>query len=204
MYKILSTAKGGLLYLPKFYSKPQADYLLDYIKVFKNPNKISQKIKGKLLPLPRKLLYYGEEDYSYAGITHKATGPLPPELLTPLSDLKKHNNQKLYSYIKAEDINSCLINYYENENDHIHWHSDDEKELGPSSIDNITVVSLSLGDSRDFCLKSKDDKINFKLEVQTGDLIIMYGDFQKNFLHRVPKAKSKKDLRINLTYRIIK
>lgn len=200
MYKILSTKKGGLLYIPNFYSKEQADYILDYIKVFKNPNEISQKVKGSLLPFPRKLLYYGEKNYSYAGITHKATGKLSSDLMKPLNDLK---SKDLIKSTTIDCMNSCLVNYYNDENAYIHWHSDDEPELGPDNDKNIIIISLSLGDSRTFYLKSKDGKLDSKIELGNGDMVIMYGDFQKNFEHSISKGKTKKNLRINLTYRII-
>lgn len=204
MYKILATKKGGLLYLPNFYSEDQANYILDHLKIFQNPEKIHQKVKGKLFPMPRKVLYYGEKDYSYSGITHVATGKLPSDFRKILENMK--NDGRVTKLIKAKNIdslNSVLINYYDNENNYLSWHSDDEPELGPDNEKNILIVSLSLGSSRTLCLKGKGLGLKSQIELQNGDLVVMYGDFQHNFEHSVPKAKCKKDLRINLTYRMI-
>jgi len=204
MYKLISSKKGGLLYIPKFYNKEQSDYYLDYIRIFQNPNKIEQKIKGRLFPLHRKILYYGEKDYSYSGLTHKATGKIPKEFMRVLADIKHNNNiTKLIKTKNIDFLNTVLINYYENENNSLAWHSDDEPELGPDNEKNILVVSLSLGDSREFAIRSKDNKISSKVLLENGDLVIMYGNFQKEFEHSIPKAKNKKKLRVNLTYRNI-
>lgn len=204
MYKIMSSPKGGLLYIPSFYSKEQSNYLFDYFKIFQNPDKIQQKIKGKLFPIPRKILYYGEKDYSYSNITHKATGVLPKEFLHILKDVNKNTYIiKLLKKENIENINSCLINYYDNENNSLNWHSDDEQELGPSDNNKI-IISLSLGDSRDFNIRSKDENLYSRITLNSGDLVIMYGNFQEMFEHSIPKSKTFKKLRINLTYRIIK
>ena len=47
---------------------------------------------------------------------------------------------------------SCLVNLYEDENDHVPWHSDNEKEVGPS------VASISLGATRTFKMRRMDSK----------------------------------------------
>lgn len=204
MQKILSTKKGGLLYIPNFYTQEQANYILDYIKIFQNPDKINQKVKGKLLPIPRKILYYGEKDYSYSNVTHKATGQLPKEFKKVLSDISSRFSKiKLIRDENFEKMNSCLINYYENENSSVAWHSDDEKELGPDNEKNILILSLSLGDKRDFKIRHKEKGIDFRIELDNGDLVVMYGNFQHEYEHCVPKAKCKKNLRVNLTYRVI-
>ena len=45
--------------------------------------------------------------------------------------------------------NSCNLNYYENQQQSLGWHADDEKVLGPEPA----IASCSFGETRDFCLR---------------------------------------------------
>lgn len=58
--------------------------------------------------------------------------------------------------------------------------SDDEKFLGP----NPTIASMSLGTTRDFLMKHKDDKnLTLKLALNNGELLVMKGSTQSKWLH---------------------
>ncbi|KAF3216789.1 hypothetical protein TWF106_008189 [Orbilia oligospora] len=88
--------------------------------------------------------------------------------------------------------------------DSISYHSDDESFLGP----NPTIASLSLGTTRDFLMKHKEDKsLNIKLPLSNGELIIMKGATQRKWLHSIPKRSSTitggwtNGGRINITFR---
>lgn len=108
-------------------------------------------------------------------------------------------------------FNFCLVNYYANGNDSISFHSDDERFLGP----NPAIASFSLGARRDFLLKHKpaapsskgtatfEGKKPLKFPLASGDMILMRGATQSNWLHSIPKRKggeSEKG-RINITFR---
>jgi len=80
------------------------------------------------------------------------------------------------------------------------WHSDDEKELGI----NPTIASLSIGETRRFDLKHKQNKdLNYKFELTSGSLLIMRGALQHHWVHQIPVQKKVKNPRINLTFRTI-
>lgn len=108
--------------------------------------------------------------------------------------------------------NFCLVNYYANGNDSISYHSDDERFLGPDPC----IASFSLGAKRDFLMKhkplpppasspnqsSQQDSSPSKLQPQStksapekplklplasGDMILMRGRTQSNWLHSIPK-----------------
>ena len=44
----------------------------------------------------------------------------------------------------------------------------------------------------------------FKLELGDGSLLLMQGEMQKFWLHRIPLDPSNEGTRINLTYRVVK
>jgi alkylated DNA repair dioxygenase AlkB len=108
-------------------------------------------------------------------------------------------------------FNFCLVNYYASGSDSISYHSDDERFLGP----NPAIASFSLGAKRDFLMKHKPIAPNdnapppaetkpIKLPLASGDMILMKGKTQANWLHSIPKrtGKNVKDGgRINITFR---
>ncbi|KAL8388374.1 hypothetical protein RB595_009286 [Gaeumannomyces hyphopodioides] len=111
------------------------------------------------------------------------------------------------------EFNFCLVNYYATGADSISFHSDDERFLGP----NPAIASLSLGAQRDFLLKHKpvapgagdstgkdSEATQLKLALASGDMILMRGKTQANWLHSIPKRTGKNQLdggRINITFR---
>ncbi|TGO16071.1 hypothetical protein BTUL_0032g00330 [Botrytis tulipae] len=108
-------------------------------------------------------------------------------------------------------FNFCLVNYYASGSDSISYHSDDERFLGPLPA----IASYSLGARRDFLMKHKPISPNdnappppetkpIKLPLASGDMILMRGRTQANWLHSIPKRTGKNaddGGRINITFR---
>ncbi|KAH5560217.1 hypothetical protein HBI26_198810 [Parastagonospora nodorum] len=90
--------------------------------------------------------------------------------------------------------------------ENISYHSDDERFLGP----NPAIASFSLGAKRDFLLKHKpiapqagvvvEEPKGIKLPLGSGDMVLMRGRTQSNWLHSIPKRADAKG-RINITFR---
>ncbi|KAL4792404.1 hypothetical protein BDV19DRAFT_255738 [Aspergillus venezuelensis] len=101
--------------------------------------------------------------------------------------------------------NFCLVNYYATGDDSISYHSDDERFLGK----NPSIASISLGAQRDFLMRhkpSQDAGISnqpMKFPLASGDMIVMRGETQSNWLHSIPKRKGGEAHkgRINITFR---
>jgi alkylated DNA repair dioxygenase AlkB len=100
--------------------------------------------------------------------------------------------------------NFVLVNYYASGDDSISYHSDDERFLGT----NPNIASLTLGAKRDFLMKHKSAagvvvEKPLKLPLGSGDLIVMRGETQSNWLHSIPKRKGGEagSGRINITLR---
>jgi len=100
--------------------------------------------------------------------------------------------------------NSCNLNLYENGGMSVGWHSDDEK-LFQGKFQDIRIISLSLGVTRKFELRSNwpasGEQSVFQLALGDGDLCTMEGMLQKHFQHRVPNEGNVSGPRINLTWR---
>lgn len=112
----------------------------------------------------------------------------------------------------GETFNFCLVNYYADGSDSISYHSDDERFLGP----NPAIASFSFGVKRDFLMKHKPvtptlsntssiqpESKPLKFSVGPGEMLLIRGPTQKNWLHSVPKRVGGESRlgRINITFR---
>lgn len=148
---------------------------------------------GKRYPQPRLTAWYGDPGraYTYSGIL---MNPLP--WTTRLAQLRQ-----LVEDACDEQFNSVLLNYYRNERDSMGLHSDDERELGLRPV----IASLSLGESRTLVFKHKKlrDLSAVNLPLESGNLLLMKGDTQRNWKHGISKSSKPLGPRVNLTFRRI-
>lgn len=148
-------------------------------------------IMGKLIVTKRKVAWYGDELFSYTySKTTKHALPWTPELL----ELKYLAEQE-----SGETYNSCLLNLYHNGDEGMAWHSDAEIELKKHGA----IASLSFGAERKFAFKHKATKEKVEFMLQHGSLLVMKGETQANWLHRLPPTKTVNTPRVNLTFRTI-
>jgi alkylated DNA repair dioxygenase AlkB len=124
--------------------------------------------------------------------------------------------KQLTEVFTGATYNFCLVNYYATGNDSISYHSDDERFLGKEPA----IASFSLGAKRDFLMRHKpptganvDDgpvagkkappEKPLKLPLGSGDMVLMRGSTQANWLHSIPKRKGGEadEGRINITFR---
>lgn len=148
---------------------------------------------GRKVLQPRFHAFYADYDleYTYSHLTLKGTGWTP--LLTRIKAEIEN--------FSGEEFNSCLLNWYQDGAHSMGWHSDNEKELGPSP----TLASLSLGETRNFQLRPKKGKLGekFTIPLPDGSLLIMKSGLQDQYEHQIPKTKKIIGERINLTFRKI-
>jgi alkylated DNA repair dioxygenase AlkB len=148
------------------------------------------KIFGKSVLQPRLTAYYGTQAYRYSGVTMQ---PLPWN--EPLLQIKA----KIEPLVNTQ-FNGVLLNLYRDGQDYMGWHSDDERDLAPGAA----IASLSLGDSRRFIFRRRDDRqVKYELNLSDGDFLVMGGDTQKFWQHQVPKSAKSTQPRINLTFRVL-
>ncbi|HCA09664.1 alpha-ketoglutarate-dependent dioxygenase AlkB [Chryseobacterium sp.] len=152
----------------------------------------TQKMYDKTVLTPRLTAWYGEENRTY-----KMSGndfnvnPWLPELLSLKQKIEQTSGHK---------FNSVLLNLYRDGNDSVAWHRDKDSELGKRPV----IASISLGQVRNFDFRKADDHWNkYSLPLQHGSLLIMKGDLQQNWEHRIAKSVQSMKPRINLTFRLV-
>jgi alkylated DNA repair dioxygenase AlkB len=164
-----------------------AQALLDRIE-WRNDEAV---IYGKRIITKRKVAWYGEEAFSYTySNTTKTALPWTPELLFLKNLAEKHS---------GETYNSCLLNLYHDGSEGMAWHSDGEKDLRK----NGAIASLSFGAERKFCFKHKKSGEKIDVFLEAGSLLVMKGETQTHWVHRLPPTTKVHQPRINLTFRTI-
>lgn len=179
--------KSTLRYSP-FYiniNKNELDFLFNECPTYKH--KI--KIYNKEVEIPRFQQAYGK-DYPYSGTVSKSKEM--PDVIVKIKNIIS----KLYPDI---DFNMCLVNWYLTGDDYISFHADDENVFHENTP--VVGVTFCYGESRKLKIKVKDTKETVaNVRLTNGSLYVMEGNFQKEFLHGVPKQK-KCGKRISLTFR---
>jgi alkylated DNA repair dioxygenase AlkB len=95
--------------------------------------------------------------------------------------------------------NNCLLNYYENGDDSMGFHSDSSEALEPGT----GVAIVSLGSVRSIVFRNKRDRsVEHAYPLPSGSLLYMTEDLQGDWLHAIPKASGVGE-RISLTFRAI-
>ena len=187
----LLSGEGIVNYYGKLMSESEAttmaQALLDRIE-WRNDEAV---IYGKRIITKRKVAWYGEEAFSYTySNTTKTALPWTPELLFLKNLAEKHS---------GETYNSCLLNLYHDGSEGMAWHSDGEKDLRK----NGAIASLSFGAERKFCFKHKKSGEKIDVFLEAGSLLVMKGETQTHWLHRLPPTTKVHQPRINLTFRTI-
>lgn len=148
------------------------------------------RLFGREVDSPRLSCWIGDPGtaYTYSG-TRFVPRPWPEALLPVRERLARE---------LAMDFNSVLANCYRDGRDSMGWHSDAEAELGPRPV----IASLSLGATRRFVLKQRDDPaVQLALALPPGSLLVMAGDTQRRYRHALPRTARPVATRINLTFR---
>ena len=184
--------EGGIVnFYGKIFNQQEADYYYKILLESINWQNDEAIIFGKKIITKRKVAWHGDEQYSYTYSNHiKTTRPWTAELLQLKKSVEKAS---------GETFNSCLLNLYHSGDEGMAWHSDGEKDLKKEGA----IASVSFGAERKFCFKHKDTSAKVDLLLPHGSLLIMKGETQKNWLHRLPPTKKISDPRVNLTFRTI-
>ena len=149
---------------------------------------------GKTHITTRQIVWMGDKNanYQYSGHVRQTV---------PWSDIVFHVKQEIEQALVevgvTANFNTCLLNYYPSGADGMGYHADDEKELGHQPL----IASLSLGATRKFVFKHKKTQDKVALYLESGQLIVMYGDTQTFWKHTITKTKTVDTGRISLTFR---
>ncbi|ASK29284.1 alpha-ketoglutarate-dependent dioxygenase AlkB [Chryseobacterium sp. T16E-39] len=182
-----------LEYTDGFLSEQEATALKEFLMETAPWIQTTQKMYDKEVLTPRLTAWYGDEDKSYQlSGTRVVVNPWIPELLA----LKKRLEET-----SGYAFNSVLLNLYRNGNDSVAWHRDRDSRFGNRPV----IASVSLGQVRNFDFRKVDDhQLKYSLPLSHGSLLIMKGNLQLHWEHRIAKSVKPMQPRINLTFRLIK
>ena len=147
---------------------------------------------GRDVLVPRKVAFIADHAkcYRYSGKDHLGFGW--PDWLLPI----KYEAEKL----AGQPFNAVLLNWYQDGEDYMGWHADDETSLGPAPV----VAMLSLGASRPFLFRLKaNHQIKHAVELESGSWLLMSASTQVLWQHSLPVRKRIKEERISLTFRLL-
>ena len=177
------------VHLPQWLGPAQADALLAHLEARTDWTQGSVRMFGRHVPEPRLTLFEADPGINYTYAQRRLEGHgWSPELAALRDEFRAQFDL---------ETNTVLANLYRDGRDSMGWHRDREPELGPDPH----IASLSLGEARDFDVRSDTDGTLRRYTLGHGDLLIMGTQSQTKWTHRVPKRLKIKYLRINLTFR---
>ncbi|KQR95620.1 hypothetical protein ASG01_00015, partial [Chryseobacterium sp. Leaf180] len=91
-------------------------------------------------------------------------------------------------------FNFVLLNLYRDNNDSVAWHTDKDSRFG----DRPVIASLSMGQTRKFDFRKKDHhQSRYSIPLPEGSLLLMKGNLQEYWEHRIAKSSLPMKERIN-------
>ncbi|MBS0213531.1 MAG: alpha-ketoglutarate-dependent dioxygenase AlkB [Proteobacteria bacterium] len=182
----------ALRYLPHWLAAGQADALFASLRTGIAWERHRLRLFGREIAAPRLSCWIGDADASYTySRTRFEPRPWPRALLAIRARLCEEFDA---------DCNGVLANLYRDGNDAMGWHADDEPEIDPRA----PILSLSLGATRRFALRRRDDHARrHAIELAHGSLLVMPAGLQQAWQHALPRTARRIGPRINLTFRTI-
>lgn len=185
--------KDLLEYREHFLSQEEADRLKTHLLETAPWKQRTQKMYDKMVLTPRLTAWYGDPKTDYP----LGNGEVDNNLWTPELFSLKQRIEEMFGY----RFNSVLLNLYRDHNDSVAWHRDKESRYGNRPV----IASISLGQTRNFDFRKKDHhQSKYSLPLPHGSLLIMKGDLQENWEHRIAKSATFMKERINLTFRLVR
>ena len=174
-------------YVPGFFTKMESErYLKTFLETVSwQQTKIT--IYDKEMLTPRLCAWFGDRPVRQDDM--RPPIPWTEELLEIKLKVENHT---------GISFNGVLLNYYRDGNDSVSWHSDKDTIVGLKT----EIASVSFGQQRNFDFRNKENhKQQYSLELGNGSLLLMKGDLQKYWEHRIAKSSKTMKARINLTFR---
>jgi alkylated DNA repair dioxygenase AlkB len=183
---------GVAIYYERFFNAACSDVYLRQLQEEICWRQEPIKLFGREVLQPRLTALYGEpgKPYTYSGRTMH---PLP--WTQTLLEIKQQVEP-----VAGVIFSTALLNFYRDGSDSMGWHRDNERSLGPDPV----IGSLSFGATRKFQFRDHKDKKNVhSIGLANGSFLLMKGETQKHWEHRLPKTTRPIGPRINITFRVI-
>ncbi len=160
---------------------PQADALLASIRLTTEWRQERRVMYDRTVDVPREQAWFGDAEFGGR--------PFTPELEAVRAALEE---------LTGAGFRHVLLNRYRTGADSVAWHSDRSGAGGAQPV----IGSLTLGATRAFDLRPKADRARvISVDLDHGDLLVMRGETQTGWEHRVGKDPRISGERINLTFR---
>lgn len=170
---------GDVTYYPGFLGFEEGDALVADLLATTRFAADSRMMYGRRVAVPRET----------AGRGDRMSQPWTPQLLAVRERLET---------LLGTGFDYVFVNRYRDGRDSVAWHGDHE-------ISGKVVASLSLGATREFDLRPKRESDvrprTIAVDLAHGDLVVMRGETQRYWEHRVRKDPLVHEQRINLTFR---
>ena len=182
---------GSAVLHESFLAPDDADHLLAVLLDEVPWQHHSITLFGKEVPEPRLSAWIADHGISYL-YSGRRREPLP--WTTSLLAIRQQVTD-----LVGTTFNSVLANLYRDGNDAMGWHADDEPELGPRPV----IASVSLGAERRFDCRHNVSGKTVSVLLPHGSLLVMSGDSQHAWKHRIARTVRVGTPRINLTFRSV-
>jgi alkylated DNA repair dioxygenase AlkB len=192
------TAQGGgfphdlLDYRPQLFDEEEGRFLLQKFIAGMPWEQRKVMMYGKEVVTPRLTAWFGNPatDYSVRG---EGSYPLP------WTDELMMIRQRIEP-LAGVSFDTVLLNYYRDGNDSVAWHTDNDGIPGRNRI----VASISFGQPRVFDFRRMNDHaVKYSLLLEDGSYLLMKGEFQDKWQHRIAKSTKPLKPRVNLTFRLL-
>ena len=183
--------RSRVTYEPDFLDAPTADALLAFLDTNTPFHAEAPVMFGRPVEVRRRTFSYGDPGtrYRYSGV-ERVAAPWP-DALRPLLDRLEARTGVRFSF--------ALCNLYPDGAAGLGWHADDEDDLAPGQ----PIASVSLGAARDFAMRpGRSGPACLTVSLAHGSLLVMGGETQRHYQHRVPPRARCAARRINLTFRL--
>jgi alkylated DNA repair dioxygenase AlkB len=181
-----------IVYEAHFFDAEQSSFLLQKFITELPWEQTSRQMYGKKIITPRLTAWFGDPRANYSLTVN-------PSFASPWTDELRMIKDRV-DKLSGVSFNIVLLNYYRDGNDSVAWHSDNDGIAGR----NKTVASVSFGQPRIFEIRNrKDHRIKYSMLLENGSYLLMKGNFQEEWQHRIPKSVKQLHPRVNLTYRIM-
>lgn len=186
-YEQLMLPQELMDYMPGFISRTEGYNLLKYLLETVPWQQSKVMMYEKEVLTPRLSAWFGDRRIR----SEDKRIPLPwiPELLSLKAKIEVYTGM---------GFNGVLLNYYRDGNDSVAWHADKDTIPGLKT----EIASISLGEERNFDFRNKENhRQRYSIKLEHGSLLLMKGDLQQYWEHRIAKSAIPMKERINLTFR---
>lgn len=174
-------------YTPGFFTRNESDHFLETLLSTVPWQQSKVKMYEKQVWTPRLSAWFGDRPIR---ADDKRT---PVAWTSELLVIKER--VEAWTGITFEGV---LLNYYRDHNDSVAWHSDKDTVPGLKT----EIASVSFGQVRSFDFRNKENhRQKYSIDLEHGSLLLMKGDLQKFWEHRIAKSASPMKARLNLTFR---